>query len=768
MSTHYSSIINYIIEDMKVSHFDFQQIIIELRELLQNDKDSLWDKIEELRVQFEIEHPDFGMIDDFYNQKIIKSHELEAVIDKISDQIVNAIRLLLNKLDYTINNYILFKESISIKQHISYKREKGKRTIRKDHILMEFKTAKLTLEDIIAFLLLWHIDELHFARQVLIRIYVNNLGNKNPQIILNRNLGKKKGVNVKSFLSSMDIELTLEILGHENYHKLFNSFVFPEGFSGNAEITLDVANKDKIPSKRRTVTVNGTKMRFHEIITKNMAHKDYQEILQQNKILGFYISTKSTQDELLYLLIDIDIPNLFFNLFSANLVWTFALNLTKAINESAIYLGLPSFKIMFSGKRGLHLLARVKKNVILDIENYVNLPELYDYGVIPGIKTLKKEKKSSLKDKFKFAKSLLQSLLLYTVYKRNIEIPKEIKYKLGIVHPYQLFSLSPSSKNVLSILLDCSSQSRGVFRFFSPHPLSKKVSIPINDLKSGKFCERYLDFENVLEDAKIQSVIKQFNDNNLDLYLQKPPCITRSQIRELLRPDKLFPSFAILLRFGTLHAIKRSPYSFAFWHRFYELKKFYSYIDTLVHCFEGENLKEFFAYIENLGARLKILNLTRIISNLRLYLIHEKISYPILKQNLSTLYQIEFFFNLKSSIVYQINNDQLSEFFQNDLLYTNFLNQAKHVFQVSLDIISNHLVLNDIGQFSIRQKDCLRLLYKKILSLNGYLRKLNNAKEGNNRKELLVYVIYVITEFYSYAIEFVRNFFSERYKMEES
>ena len=118
-----------------------------------------------------------------------------------------------------------------------------------------------------------------------------------------------------------------------------------------------------------------------------MPYKDFRKILQENKIVGIYISTKSTTDELLYLLIDIDIPTLFFNMFSTELVWTFALNLTKAINETAIYLGLPPFKIMFSGKRGIHLLARIKKNIILDIENYVNLPELYDYGVIPGIKT---------------------------------------------------------------------------------------------------------------------------------------------------------------------------------------------------------------------------------------------------------------------------------------------------------------------------------------------------------------------------------------------
>jgi hypothetical protein len=183
--------------------------------------------------------------------------------------------------------------------------------------------------------------------------------------------------------------------------------MFPDNFLGNAEITLDVAKPDKAPQKRRTVTVRDTKMKFHQIISKDTPYESYKEVIQENDIIGIYCSVRSTNNDLLYLLIDIDISTLLSNMFSPQIIWELTLNIAKEINTVAQNLGLPPFKMIYSGSRGIHLLYAMDYDAISDIENHVNLPELSDNTLLPGLTSLKKEAISSLKDKFKFGKWIL-------------------------------------------------------------------------------------------------------------------------------------------------------------------------------------------------------------------------------------------------------------------------------------------------------------------------------------------------------------------------
>ena len=217
-------------------------------------------------------------------------------------------------------------------------------------------------------------------------------------------------------------------------------------------------------------------------------------------------------------------------MFTAQQVWDLTLNITKAISKTTSRFGLPAFKINFLGAKGVHMLLAIENpEVITDSEHYVNFSELYT-TLLPCISTLKKEKISTLNNTFKFAKSLLQSILLYTVYITNIEIPEE---------------------------LDCSSMSRGVVRLFSPHPTSKLVSIPLSD---DKFSEKYLDYDTVREDAKLENVVERFKTGDISLFQSKLNKVNRSHIKSLLRPDKLLPAFAVLLRFGTISQLGELHY----------------------------------------------------------------------------------------------------------------------------------------------------------------------------------------------------------------
>jgi len=373
----------------------------------------------------------------------------------------------------------------------------------------------------------------------------------------------------------------------------------------------------------------------------------------------------------------------------------------------------------------------------------------------------------------KFAKSLLQSLLLYTVYREQIEIPLEIRRKLRILYPYQLFRLSVDAKNRLAILLDCSSMSRGVFRLFSPHPSSKLVSIPISDMRINKICERYLEYENVKEDAKLENVIQKFKDDDVELFLQKPNIITRAHIKNLLRPDKLLPALATLLRFGTIYSIMRSPKSFSFWYRFFELRCFYAYVQDLMEHFESEDKENFINFIKNMAIRLQIENRDEMINLIELHLVHKKISFPLFKHLLNTYYYIEFFFNLKTEIFLGENEDNLIKLFQNEMQFSNFLKQTQEIFNIVGYTILSQVILDKETHLTIEQIDRVNEFYKDSSCLIDlvchYLSELTHEQCSEGKEEQLIKTIHFISKLYFSSIKFIREFYqiSEEQKVTE-
>ncbi|KKL76414.1 hypothetical protein LCGC14_2045140, partial [marine sediment metagenome] len=477
-------------EEMKLENFDFASKLDELRTILQDTKSSFsWTKLQELKVKFTITTPDFKILEQFYETNRIKSHELAAITDRVKESVKNAVVILVNTMNYTIDKYIPFQNSITITRYEEFITQKEEGSKRVDEVIFIFNTQKLTMKQCFAFLKWWHLDEFAFSEHIKLEISGTYRGRVRKKTLISSLIEKQPLSAISDYLSSDDITSATQLLSHKHYFNVLKKYMFPKEFESNAEITLDIAKEGIVPQKRRTVSVDGSKMKFHQLVTETTPLTQYQKIIQQNQIVGIYCSVKSTNNSLLYLLIDIDVPALLYSMFPAQTVWRLTLNIAKSISQTASSLGFPSFKITYSGAKGLHLLLKVKNSgVIMDIEQQVNLPELYNYTLLPGLTTLKKEKLSSLNDKFKFTKSLLQSLLLFTVYRGNIEIPEEIKRGLQIIHPYQLFRISPDAQNRLKILLDCSSMSKGVFRLFSPHPANKLVSIP---LSTDKLSEKY-------------------------------------------------------------------------------------------------------------------------------------------------------------------------------------------------------------------------------------------------------------------------------------
>lgn len=758
MSLYYASKIDYLLEDISTSTFDFGEFIDTLRKELTKGKDDIYNRIQKVKVQLEILCPDIDVINSLYEEGVIKSHETEATFDKTKDMIKYGISNLMNKLNFTIDRYYVFKDGIKL-QRLEYlvKNEYTRESNRMDIISIEFNLRLVGLRDIVAVIKMWALDEFTFAQQIIGKVYTQDKGKENYQQILKHEFERKELGELHEFLSTDDTEY----LQHPKFYEILKTYMFPNNFQGNAEITLDIVKPDKFPTKRRTVSLEDTKMKFHQLLSKNTPYEKYREIVKENDIGGIYLSVRSTNNDILYLLIDIDIPSLLSSMFSRQTIWELTTNIAQAINSTAQSLGLPSFKMIFSGSRGIHLLYAMDYDIITDIEHHVNLPELADNNLLPGITTLKKEKISSLNDKFKFIKSLLQSLLLYTVYKETIVIPPEIRRKLKILHGQQLFRLAVDSKDLVAILLDTSSVNKGVFRLFSPHPISRLVSIPISDEKEEGISERYLTYNNVLEDAKIDIVLEKFDTNEADLFLQKPNSITRDHIQMLLRPDKLYPSFATLLRFGTTYAMRRTPNSFHFWHHFYELRGVYNYIYKRVLNKNGIEERELFNEINKLLQDIELENKNKILNLLRLHLLTDTISFPVFYNCLTTLYYHEFFFNAKSPVFIQENQDYLLELFKNQWEFSNFLTQTENMYSIAVYLIIDIILIKEKPQnLPQNQKNSLHTLERKASALLDIVRhSIGEVRhESDEKEEKLVNAMYFVSAMYFSIVKFLKEF----------
>jgi hypothetical protein len=772
MSSYYKDKVQYITEDLIQKGFDLQSAFNKIKAMLQDeDHPHFWKKVYRLKVKFQIHSPDYDLLDRFYHVGAYKSHEYEAIVDSIKAKIKSNITILTDTLEYTMNQYNTLKNAITIKRSETFQKLEKKKSLRIDNIELTFNLNKLNLQDVVAFLMWWNLDDFAFSQNIIVKVSGEIRGTSQFKQIIAFEVHKKDVQDISNFLSSRDLEKTSKYLGHKNFYETLKTFMFVDGFENQAEITLDVVKNELYPQKRRavsvngsSVSVNGSSMKFHQLITKQTPYKEYQKIIKENRIVGIYCSVKSASDDILYMLIDIDVPSLFYSLFPHQLVWDLTINIANAIMKALTKFGLPPFKVSFSGAKGLHLLAKLENpQVIQDVEQYVNFSELYRFSLLPGMKTLKKEKTSSLNDKFKFAKSLLQSILLYTVYREEIDIPKEIRQKLRVVYAYQLFRLSVDAKNRLAVLLDCSSNSRGVYRLCSPHPSSKLVSIPISDMKTNKISEKYLDYETVREEAKIENVIEKFENDDCELFLQKPPTITRDHIKNLLRPDRLLPSFATLLRFGTIYAIKRPLRSFSFWLNFFELKTFYAYVQDQVEYFDRKEVDRIVNYIGNMATRLKVENKNELLNLIRLHLKQKKISFPLFKHWLNTYYYIEFFFKLKSEIFLRDNEDALIELFQNEFQFRSFLSQAKEIFNIAVYTISSHVILGDKKNLTEEQIECVKIYYKNSNLLINLVRHYfdilshDPSPEGNEGR--LIRAIHFISKLYFSSIQFIREFY---------
>ncbi len=761
MTTHFKKIIKYLIDRLNTRKFDFG----ELNTFLVGKLSEIFEELDSIKIEIEVTSPDVEEIHLALESGKIRSHQVDPIIIELEKQIKNALEKKTNNLQYTITKYPRFKDRISIGSRESFTPntiETWRHYKRIDKIYLEFSVSGLDIKGIQVFVNCFDIEELNFAENIDALIKIKKKGDQKFSLLEYILLEKKRIKELKKFLCKDHKKDLMEIYGQPIYQEILNLHIFPEGFTSNTEITLDILQKDIYVQKRRKViNLKGNREYFHDLISKRLSNDEFKKIYDINSIGGIYTSVKTKSDELVYFIIDIDVSTMIKQYFSKQIVWTLTINITKAIIRTALKLGLTIPKCHFSGSRGLHVIWILDPDAIKTTENLINIPELH-YKDLPGRSELKKNKKSVLYDKFKFLKTIAQSLVLYIVYQEKIDIPKEIIEKFKISHQYQLFKLSTEDNNELAILMDLSSMGRGVFRLYSFHPNAMLFGLPLNDIKNRKFLEAYLTFEKLAEDASIEKMKDRFkNKQDLELFFQIPIKLITENIRELLRPDYLMPYFYIILRFDTIQCF-RSLRSKEFWYKFYAIRNLFEYLKSIIYQFKlDKDPSDLINYIEGMIDKFNILQKDNVINIIKQYLKHQHISYKLLDEKLTNFYYLNFFYDLRKDIFINQNKDDLILLFSDEFEFNNFLNQCNNIFRVVLEMISSSILtppeslpykkLSALKQFSMKIDQLIELSKR-------YLEIIKKTRQSKRAKQRLIRLIHIIGLLYFSLIDFLRAY----------
>jgi len=415
-------------------------------------------------------------------------------------------------------------------------------------------------------------------------------------------------------------------------------------------------------------------------------------------------------------------------------VWELVVALTEEIIKNLTeFLRLPVPLVAFSGSRGVHLTYRLAIDSVSADLNYVDYSELY---LLPSQKTLAKNNKSLIHNKFIFIRTLMQAILLYTSQNISREkIPKTIQESLGIVRIMDLFTLSVFSRNKIGVLLDTSSNNSSVYRVFSIHPTTQLVSIPILDPKTKKIRSDLKSYAALKEASKPETIVENLRAGKKDIYYQFPPKINKAQIKYLLRPDKLLPTLSVIIRFSDRWATERSPWSMKFWLEMYQLNNFYGYLMAKMLSIErsdnkiGISYQEITELIDNSEVNTK-----RFVKEVVDDYFFRNISFKTLKARLDAFHDLDFYTNFKFTEITALTPERINHLFSNIRERNMFFHKFSSFFNISLVLLSYYAKRESRIEPRLRQS--IEGLTKRARALNQEVSSIMLARA--NDKKLIV------------------------------
>ncbi len=763
-----------------ITHLNVGLDVKELKEYCSEILENLQDfQFLDIFLFYMIPNEQTDYIQSAITDNMIKSHEIEALLYSLHQRISNALSKWLINYNKIIKKIPLFRNRIRI--HFSSKEARFKNTLRtilEIHVSVR-EAFKFTTRQVFSFIKIFLDDPVQFSDKIVLKIDAilrngslnDNQKNQNKNISWKKSVSRISGDDRNDYLTLEDKELIHEYYSHPEIKNLIFEYFFPLKTDNIiTRITLDKL-QDRIPVKK-SLRINFIANEYHKIIryfTPNLSLKTFISIIKKNEIAGFYAGTSDIKGELKYLVFDLDLSSFLKNACSEQATWDFLLEVSRAIIRVIKFFGVKGYPLVkFSGANGIHIIYRLEKGLISDVNKRLNL-ENYFYS-FPGMWELLKNKRSVMKSKSSFMRLIADAFCTAVIYMTAMEIPYSISTLFeGPIQLNSLLKISIHDANEIAVLMDTSPNGSGVFRTgFSIHPSSKLVSIPIYDSSKGEFIPEYLDFANLKKEASIQSVLEhvQKKDELYQYYSQMKnvAIIHKKDLVKLLQPHRLLPYMAFVLRFSRRY-VTRSRNSFLYWKEYYELKYLFEYLEhQILHCKEKEKakvLKTIFLTIQGSNLVLKK-QLFQIILE---HLLKKRLSPLALKEYLQGIYHFEFYYRisptpliLEDTRVLR-NPNKLFEFILDPIRRREFLDRTYHV----------QLIINFILSWNFRMESKVPVKRKLVIYelshlLTEFLEVINKLslelKEhhfNSGFKSIISFM--VLIKYYNLLINFLNKYF---------
>ncbi|TFG21948.1 MAG: hypothetical protein EU529_12055 [Promethearchaeota archaeon] len=753
MSRYNDENMGYIIKDMLIYGYNFNFLKDKLVKLLNESDINKYN----LKIILKIVPPDVNndVFYEFCQKGIIKSHQQNEILVKIRKLIKGALDKNLNQ---SFTRFPKFKENVKVKLSSQ---------LRKFIISIKIKNIEVFNEKSIFTLINQFNDKsLGYCNLIKIIIFKVSKDKQEQKQYFQDYLTPYRLVDNPSMITINEMEKVLNFYSHPLVKEILDLHFFPYGKDCpiKTEITIDILKEDTAPQKRRRLQmISGNYVNFHELYTKFTTQAEFIKFIRENKILAFYPGVRSVlRDHMVSCLIDIDMSKFLRDLIDEQTLWSFTLTLTREIIENAKKFGLKKPLVIFSGKRGVHLLWRLTPDCVSDQYKYINKWQVY---LLPAQKTLTTNLKSLLHNKFTFFRVIMEAILLYTIYTlEGDKIQEEIQSKLGLIRVLDLFILSPFAENSdIAILLDTSANNASVHRIFSFHPSSGRIAIPITEPKNREIIKGFEDYEYLMEESKSEKILENLNNGDYLRYFQVPPYITKDDLERLLRPDALLPYIAFIVRFSERWATDRTQGSYNYWIKLYSLKMYYGYIlnELMLIDFETDTKEE----LEN--AHKMTIDLFKN-SNLNsgkhsiFYInkfFNQKISYRALNRKLTDFYNWEFYYELKYEELMKMDPSKIKVFMKDQEERRKFLKKfyiLQNIVETWANYYSEIIIINPELRTEIKDK-ALELYHRRLVHLKKRLEELNLENISSLRLKNLADLAHIIC-LYNILIEFKRYF----------
>lgn len=744
---------------MDIHAFDVKK----LEEFLDEDMEAIHkaNKVEVI-IRALLPHYESGYIEKAYHEGKLKSHERKEAVSLIQDRIIHSVQSKVKNYNFIFELYDFSKYKILVNYAVKSTFYQEKKRLICETSITIYTPSNFNQRQLKGIIEIFITDIMNLAEKLNVSVYDQSEKRKKP--IFKMNLSKKTKTSLFNFLTIEDREDLVQYYSHPVIQQFILNYFYPHPGGDSTRIYLDKLQKDApVKKSLRIKTPENEWKKIVEILSPEISNENFTEIIKRNDIAGFYSGTVTENDDLCYLVFDIDVSDFFRSLFSAQTIWDLLREVVYTLIDTMIELGIEGYPtVKFSGSRGLHIIYRYQKSTLMDKYRGINLKNLFYQW--PGLWELIKNKSSPIKSKTSFSKLFADSIIIYMLFKREIIIPEKIREVLGErIHQKDIFKISIFSSNEAAILIDTSPNSRGVFRTaFSVHPSSKKASIPVFDTESGKFYKKYETYKNVEEHSEISYILESIDQKLLgDLleysHIQNAGTVKKHDLDRLLKPNPFLPAVAFYLRFGRRFATERSLGSYFFWYNHFELKLYYEYIEhSVLRESHKEDAKAIFEELKHIVRESYLYRKDAIIRYAKAYLIDKEISYPLYKDRIQGLYYFEFYNRVKTNTLKVINPEHAVELLKDEAELRGFLQKFKHLTLIITEMISTNLKRKE--EFKRHEIEAITTFRVRINFAFEYIKRLKDLKKFKDQKEKLLLNWNYLILLYNLGIMFYEKF----------